>query len=363
MTPSLVLLTGASGYLGRRVAHRYLEQSDVRLLLLVRTAQSRDEIVRDLGPLAARVEFVLGDLEAPECFADLARPTRRAITSIIHSAAVTRFNVDRSLAFRTNVDGTAQVLELARDCRALEAFGHVSSVYATGLRDGPVREELVHDGLDFANAYEESKCAAEQVVAAADDLPWRILRVATVLADDESGVVTQYNAVHDSLKLCFYGLLSLLPGRPGTPLYFVTGEFVTDAIVELMSPSVPGGIYHLAHERENAVTLSRFIDLAFTQFSAADDFRRKRILPPLLADRDSFSLLVDGISPIAGGLVTSALRDVAPYAPQLYVWKDLDNTRLRGALSSYTAPDPDQLVSDTCRHLVGTRWRRRDAVH
>lgn len=355
----VVLLTGAGGYLGSRLARRYLDRGDVELVLPVRSEERRDEIAADLAAPASRVTFVACDLESPDCFSVLDGTHLRRVTAIVHAAAVTRFNVEHSLAVRTNVSGTAQLLALARRCERLESFDQVSSVYATGLQDGLLTETLSDEAPEFANVYEESKWKAEQLVAECDDLPWRILRVATVLADDDSGMVSRYNAVHDTLKLYFYGLLSLLPGRADTPLHLVTADFVVDAIVGLGSAKAPGGVYHLAHSRSQAVCLARLIDVAFDRFSDADDFCRKRILRPMLADEDSFTLLVDGVSPVAGGLVTSGLGDVAPFARQLYVRKDVDNSCLRAALPSYRTPDITELVSRTCEHLVTTRWGRR----
>jgi len=206
VSDGVALITGASGYVGRRLARHCLDTSDLELVLPVRTAARRAEIESVLGPSGHRVRFVAGELDGTECFADLDVTWRGRSTSIVHAAAVTRFNVDRDLARRVNVEGTAQVLALARRCPGLESFAQVSTVYATGLSEGRLREEPADDSAGFANAYEWSKWAAEQLVIGADDLPWRILRVATVVADDDTGVVTQYNAFHETLKLCFYGL-------------------------------------------------------------------------------------------------------------------------------------------------------------
>ncbi len=361
MSDGVALITGSGGYLGRRLARHYLDTSDIELVLPVRTAARRAEIEATLGPHARRVLFIPGHLDGPEAFAEVDAAWRNRITCIIHAAAITKFNVDRELAGKVNVEGTAQVLALARRCRCLDSLAYVSTVYATGLREGPIGEEPTDDTAGFANAYEWSKWAGEQLVAGADDLPWRVLRVATVIADDDAGMVTQYNAFHETLKLCFYGLLSLLPGRADTPLYFVTGRFAVDAIVALAEPGGAGGIYHVSPDRTGALTLDQVLDLVFEQFGVEDDFAKKRIMRPLLADEESFDLLVAGVSPIAGGLVARALDNVAPFARQLYVNKNLDNNRLRGALDAYTLPDAAQLLANTCRRLLATRWGRRDA--
>jgi nucleoside-diphosphate-sugar epimerase len=349
----VVLVTGGNGYLGRLLVRRYLDGGAT--VVATARGQAAGAVARDLG-----VPVVAADLGDDEPFAAVDDAWRRRITTVVHAAAVTRFNVDGDVAQRVNVEGTQKALELARTCPALESFAHVSTVYATGLRAGPVLEQPYDDTPGFANAYERSKAAAEALVVAAEDVPWRILRVATVVADDDNGTVTQYNAVHETLKLWFYGLLSLVPGRGDTPLYLVTGRFVADAVARLTDPAVDGGVYHVAHDRSESLTLDRFLDVASAQFGRVEEFARKRILRPLLADEDSFALLVDGVTPFAGGLVTSALDNVMPFARQLYVNKELDNTRLRAALGAgYAAPDAAALVAATCARLAATRWGRR----
>jgi len=362
VSDGVVLITGASGYLGSRLARHYIDTTDMDLVLPVRSRASRDELATALGPLAHRALFVSGDLEGPEPFADLDGSWRTRIRSVIHAAAVTRFNVDRDLAARVNVDGTAQVLALCRRCPGIELFAQVSTVYSTGLHQGPIREEPADDTAGFANAYEWSKWTAESLVIGADDLPRCILRVSTVVADDDSGVVTQYNAFHETLKLCFYGLLSLLPGRGDTPLYLVSGRFVVDAVAQLMNHAGAAGIYHVTHDRSEALTLEEVLNLVFDQFDAVEEFAKKRIMRPLLADEESFGLLVDGVTPVAGSLVAQALQNVTPFARQLYVNKELDNSRLRAALVGYAASEPEPLLVSTCRQLLSTRWGRRDVA-
>lgn len=357
MTAQTVLLTGATGYLGRRLARRLLEQGTPRLVLAVRGSEARADLTTALSAYHDRLGFLQVDLTSPDPLGGVSDDDLANVTDVIHAAAVTRFNVERELAQRVNVDGTRSVVALARRCPRLRMFGYVSTLYSTGLRDGAVGEELCGDA-GFANHYEWSKWAAEHVVAEADDLPSRILRVATVIADDLTGAVTQHNAFHETLKLCFYGLLSLLPGRATTPMYVVTGDFVTDAVVDLMAAESTAGVFHVSHDRSAALTLGEVLDIVFECFESCEDFRRKGILRPLLADAESFELLVEGVSPMAGSIVTQALVNVSPFARQLYVEKDVTTDRLRSVTASPPA-DPRQLVAATVQSLVETRWGRR----
>lgn len=334
-----VLVTGAGGYLGRLVAARY----------------------RDAGHEVIPHGRAAGDLADADPFAGLPDDQRDRITRIVHAGAITRFDVDRATAQAVNVDGTQRVLDFARRCLRLESLGVVSTVYSTGLRAGSITEQLYDGEAGFANHYEWSKWQAEQRVAdAGGDLPWRILRVATVVADDGSGAVSQYNAFHETLKLWFHGLLPLVPGDAATRLYLVTGDFVADAVVALMGCTDGHGVYHVAHAAPDSLTLAQAVDVVSDSFEAVDSFRRRRVLRPLLGDEETFELLASGVDAFGGGLVRRSLQSVVPFARQLFVGKEVDNRRLRGTLGdSYRAPDAAELVRRTCERLVATKWGRR----
>jgi hypothetical protein len=182
--------------------------------------------------------------------------------------------------------------------------------------------------------------------------------VATVVADDEHGRVTQWNAVHNTLKLLFHGLLSLVPGRCSVPVYLVTGGFVVEAVLAALAAAGEAGIFHVCHTREESLTLGELIKVAFAVFEEQDDFRARRILRPLFADARSFDLLVGAVRSFGGGILNQAVSSVAPFAPQLFVEKDPDNRRLRAAMPAYAAPDPKRLAERTCAHLVETHWGR-----
>ena len=332
-----VLITGAGGYVGSLVADRY----------------------RAMGAPVVAHGRATGDLTAVDPFAAI---DPGPITDIVHSGALTRFDVDREEARAVNVEGTRKLMEFARTCPRLKALGVISTVYATGLREGAVEERLYDDEPGFANDYEWSKWEAEQLVATtAGDLPWRILRVATVVADDETGRVTQHNAFHETLKLWFHGLLPLVPGDGATPLYLVTGDFVSSAIVTLMADPAAAGVYHLAHGASSSLTLKEALDVVAAAFDTVEGFRRRRVLPPLLGDRETFDLLASGVEAFGGGVVRQSLQSVVPFARQLFVAKEVDNSRLRAALGDrYAAPDPAELVRRACDSLVATKWGRRE---
>jgi thioester reductase-like protein len=364
MKANYILITGGDGYLGLRLATRYLERTDSPVLLWMRARDEqelqakREKLARAFEEFEPRVSFCYGDLVNDKPF-DPIDP--KSIQKIIHAASVIRFNVDEATARQVNIEGTEKLLRFAEGCKNLEGLGLLSTVYASGLRSGVIEEGPLDNGAGFANFYEQSKWASEAMLMRQfDHLPWQTFRVATVIADSSEGHVTQYNAFHNTLKLFYYGLLSLIPGTPDTPVYFVTGDFVADSVFELMRARASKAIYHVSHAESESLTLGELIDTAFEVFDQEQDFKTRRVLKPLYSDSESFDILVDGISAFGGGIVNQAVSSVAPFGKQLFIKKDIRNSKLVGALRNYREEDARSLILNTCRYLVRTRWGKRD---
>lgn len=357
---SRILITGAGGYVGQRLAERLLEASDATVVLWLHGDPAAPPPAPPaLARFGARVEVAAGELGAPDAFAGV-DPSE--LTHIVHAAAVTRFNVEADLADRVNLGGARQVYELAARCPRLVHLVQVSTVYAAGLREGEIAEAPLDRAPRFANHYERSKWEAEQLLLDQyPQLPATIARVATVIVDDLGGPVTQKNAVHNTLRLLFHGLLSLVPGEATTPVYFVTGQLVVDALAALVLGTHRPRIVHISHAADESATLGELVDVAYDVFEADAGFRARRLLKPLLVDAESFELLVSGIDGFGGDAVRQALASVAPFARQLFSTKRVRNDELRALMPGYAPPPPAELVRRTVETLVETRWGKARA--
>lgn len=361
---SRVLITGADGYLGRALVEWYLAQTDAALTLTVRAT--------DVGELSAkqialenvfgaqvlklpRVEVVPVDFATPNAM-DAIDPV--GITSIIHGAAITRFNVEEELARTVNLGGAIQILKFAQRCDELTSLGLLSTIYSAGLASGIIEETSSAGMAGFANFYEWSKWESEHsALLDYGDLPTRVMRIATVIADDDTGVVSQQNAFHNTLRLFFYGLLSLLPGDREVPVYFVTRDFAAETVAALMAPGVGEGIFHVCHTKDESLTLGELVDLAFSRFNADGNFGARGILKPLFCDLESFDALVEGAKGFKASVLAEAMASIEPFARQLYVNKNVINDRTVAALGgTYRAMDPRDLVAASVDWLVSTRW-------
>jgi nucleoside-diphosphate-sugar epimerase len=357
---SAILITGADGYIGQAVA-RWLLQKDLRLILFVRAGDDAERAakVAALGELASsdRCDIAFGDLRSDLPFGAV---DSKQVTGIVHCAAVTNFAVDKATAQSVNVDGTAKLVAFAKICPQLKRFGLVSSIYALGMAEGTAAEGRASADRSFANHYEWSKWQAEALVDAQPGLPWQIYRVATVLGEDESGTVIQQNAIHNTLRLLYYGLLSVIPGLADTRVYTTSGVCVANSIGTLFIDGDDRAVYHVSDSGAAAVTLGEMTDIVYDVFLADAQFAKRRILKPLFCDRETFSTLVEAAGQL-GGAVGQSLDSVAPFAPQLYVDKDVQTIRTDAVVGKQQHQDPRDLVRAVASHLVATRWGIREA--
>ncbi len=359
---STVLITGADGHVGRSIGTTLLDTTEQRLLLWVR-ASDESGLQKKRESLAAllsdpRCELAAGDLTEESPFRNV---DPSAITHILHSAAVTRFSVEKSLAQQTNVDGSRKLFEFARQCHRLERMVLLSSLYVTGLRTGVIDEELLEEAPDYANHYEWSKWKAEQLlVDEYSELPWQIHRIATVLAKDNGGTVSQYNVIHNTLRLFYYGLLSVMPGQAETRVYATTTDFAATASAGLAMGGPAHTVFHVSDNPAQALSISETLDIVYESFCRDRYFKNLRIKKPLFCDWAAFATLLEGAEQFSS-VLNQSLSSVAPFARQLYKDKTYSNRNLTAALPDTVVPNTAEILPRVCEHLVSCRWGLKEA--
>ncbi len=164
MSPRLVLVTGATGFLCSAVARRLVARGD-EVHVLARASA-------DKGVLAgAEVTWHAGDLvdrtsleRAAWALSQRAFALRRP-WDLIHGAALISYkSSDTAVAQAVNVEGTRQLLSAAR-ASGVARIVHVSSVVAVGVceRDEVLDETAAFNLADCGVDYVTTKRAAEEV--------------------------------------------------------------------------------------------------------------------------------------------------------------------------------------------------------
>jgi thioester reductase-like protein len=255
-----VLLTGATGFVGKEILDRFLDR-DRQVFALVR-ADDDEAAARRLSP-HARLTAVAGDIERPGLGLAPAAAERLAeeVTTVVHCAASVSFDLSLEDSRRVNVDGTRRVLELAKRCERLERLSYVSTAYVAGEPRRLFQEDELDVGQRFRNPYERSKFEAERMVREhADGLPLQVLRPSIVVGDSRTGRTSSFNVLYGPLKALARGAIPAIPGRRASPVDVVPVDYVADRTVELAEQGADG-TYHLVAGR-NATTVGRLLELA-----------------------------------------------------------------------------------------------------
>jgi dihydroflavonol-4-reductase len=148
-----VFLTGATGFVGHHVA-RALAAEGADLRLLVRKSSN----LANLEGIAG--ETHVGDLSEPESL----KPALAGCDAVVHVAADYRLWIpDPKAMYRANVDGTREVLRMAREA-GVPRVVYTSSVATMHFRtDGIVINEDTPVSLkDMVGHYKRSKFLAER---------------------------------------------------------------------------------------------------------------------------------------------------------------------------------------------------------
>ncbi|HVE80454.1 MAG TPA: SDR family oxidoreductase [Gemmatimonadaceae bacterium] len=329
-----LLVTGATGLLGARVAELLLADPRVARLFLVARDPARLRLLQATFG-GERAVAVAGDVTRdglgiePELRARLTRE----VTGVVHLAASTSFSQSLDVARAVNADGTRRLLDLGAAWARAGRWVQVSTAFVAGQRTGLVRESDVPTGPGWVNAYEQSKAEAELLVRTARR-DWVIVRPSTVVCDDASGRVTQVNAVHRALRLYFGGLAALLPGADDSTLDVVTTEYVAGGVARLaLAPDVEGRAFHLC-AGAGAMPLDELLDATHAAFAAAPAWRRKGIVRPARADLDTYRRFERAVEDVGSERVRRAVRSLSHFVPQLALPKRFDTSNADAALGA-----------------------------
>ena len=264
-----VLLTGATGFVGREILSRFLEREEHHVFALVR-AENDDEAAGRL-PAHARLTAVAGDIEERNLgLADASSERlRREVTTVLHCAASVSFDLPLEESRSVNVEGTRRMLDFARSCTRLERFSYVSTAYVAGEPGGLFREDELAVGQQFRNPYERSKFEAELALRSeGSDLPLQILRPSIVVGDSSTGRTSSFNVLYGPLKAFARGAVPAIPARRDAPVDIVPVDYVADRVHQLATRG-PNGTFHLVAGR-NATTVGRLLEMSSEELGRAE---------------------------------------------------------------------------------------------
>ncbi len=231
-------ITGATGFIGKRLVKKLLERKGSVVHFLIRKeSEGKVAGLREYwGVSAARAIPVFGDLTAKKLgvAADDAKKLKGQVDHFYHLAAVYDLGADEESQVAVNIDGTRNTVEFAK---AIDAghFHHVSSIAAAGLYEGVFREDMFEEAENYDHPYFRTKHESEKIVRKESKVPWTVYRPAMVVGDSQTGEMDKIDGPYYFFKL-IQRMRQLLPpwmpavGLEGGRVNIVPVDFIVDAL-------------------------------------------------------------------------------------------------------------------------------------
>ncbi|GFE83703.1 hypothetical protein GCM10011487_57030 [Steroidobacter agaridevorans] len=262
-----VLVTGATGFVGRFLLAQLLRDTGATVYCLVRahsvqqaSARLRSTLMKwDLwrDQFEGKILAIPGDLRLPRLGVDAStyEILSREIDSIYHCGTSMNHLETYSMAKPANVDSAIELLRLATN-KKTKLVNYISTMSVFQSSPGDTRVVDEHSPIERethrqSNGYAASKWVGEKIFMVANErgIPCNIFRVGFVWADTEQGryddLQRGYRVLKSSL-LSGYGISNFRYHAPPTPV-----DYTTRAVVFLATRHVEGGgIFHISSTRE-----------------------------------------------------------------------------------------------------------------
>lgn len=243
--PHVVLLTGATGNLGRALLDQLL-RSSFEVHALVRATADAEAVVRLHEP---RARAWSGDLRAPRLGLrpEDWRHLVGRVDTVVHAAAEVNLVRPYEALAPANVGGTRELLALAAEARAIVHHISTLSVFvATDRRHGVVYEDdRLEDPTRVWGGYAQSKWVAERLVRASAPEA-RIYRLGLVTGDTKRAHTPPAELLGQVVRgLHALGRAPVGPRSARLALDVTPLDRAVAALAELITHAPPG-TYHLA---------------------------------------------------------------------------------------------------------------------
>jgi nucleoside-diphosphate-sugar epimerase len=271
-----ILVTGASGYVGRLVAAALLARTRARLIVPVRSHHAVDDVRRQIleeclaiEPAAVAVvdadRLQLVSMAPGGDNADLLAVLLACGPSeVIHCAGCLDY-FDQAQLQSVKVEQTERLLAAAEE-RGVDRFIYISTAYSSGYVDGRVTEAPHAEPERDPTTYTQTKRAAERLVLQSK-LATMIVRPSILIGHSRSG---RYTGRQYGLYQLWSGIERFLCTQwepevhvvaPNKPLNLVHQDAFQEALLAARQTLGPGSILHVVSRHATSPMMRDLWDL------------------------------------------------------------------------------------------------------
>ncbi|HEY9166439.1 MAG TPA: NAD-dependent epimerase/dehydratase family protein [Candidatus Kryptonia bacterium] len=231
-----VLVTGATGFIGRHLVRTLVERGE-KVRALCRPTSDTSELRR----IGAAICY--GDLLNPESLYAAAHRCKR----VYHLAAYARnWSRDKSDFSRMNVDGFANIIRASMRA-GVDRVLHTSTIMTIGPSNGsPVIESTVRHG-QLLTDYEKSKAEADKVASEYGSSGLELVTVHPTRVFGP-GLLTEANSATKLIALYMTGKWRVVPGDGNAIGNYAFVDDVVKGLVLAMENGISGSRYILGGE-------------------------------------------------------------------------------------------------------------------
>ena len=273
-----ILLTGASGVVGRAVAAELDAERVIGLAHADRDVSEVDEVLAS-------------DLTQPRLGLD--RDRWRALADevdvVVHSGALTAWGKPREDYDAINVQGTARVIELAQAAGA--PVHYVGTCFVHAIERGAL-DDLNPDNV--VTPYIASKLESEQLLERSG-VPHTIFRPTNLVGDSHTGASSRPQIVQALSDWICRGKAPYFPAHPGNLIDIVPLDVLAVAIARAVRADDVGSLYWVTYG-EDALTVEETVDILIEH---ARSLGREIERAPVVDPRNPLPIPLDEIPAIS----------------------------------------------------------------
>ena len=263
----MILLTGASGVIGRELAPRLPQEK----LILARHRARPESPARQVAIDIRKPQLGLtSDNYAALC---------TEIDTVIHCAAITDMSGAVPELAATNISGVENIIAFAKAAGARLHF--VSTAYCS-QRYGPATQ--------VDSEYVASKRAAEALVRKSG-LEWTISRPSIISGHSRTGEIASFQGFHLFIATVLKGRLPIIPLERETPCDFIPVDWVAEELARIVAKP-DWSRTHWLTSGQQALTIGEMVDCgrAFAA-SLGRDLSQVSWMSPAQVETDIFPKL------------------------------------------------------------------------